>query len=538
MNASRFPFLFRILDNRRSPWTLAAAAFIVFAAIGFGYLDALMRENDAVSELALDSKAAGQVQALQDILLKAQAPLASLAENVAFSKGDFKNFEEYAAFLLKNYPEIDGLFLAPDGVVGKAVPLRGNEAAMGHELLKDPDRMAEAREAMRTGQTVLAGPVNMRQGGVGLFARKPVFWIEDGGHRFWGLVVALIKWDSIRLPLESSMAASGCAYTLMRQLATDKAPVLISRSAADVGPRNVTRSIPVPGGSWLLTVSDLTPDSRLRHIAGNVIVLVTASVGALLVHLLAKGRLTLLARTSELEALNEELNRRVAEREVLIREVHHRVKNNLQVIISLLDLQAGCVESQAFRELVGACTARVKAISLAHEQLYKGGDLGNIDIREYLEGVLESVLRGHLGPARHIRRRVEAARATISLAKAVPLGLIVTELATNAIKHALGGSGEPLIVISFVTGPGPVATLTVRDNGPGFPEGACPKDTATLGLVLVESLVSQLGGEFFCRNDSGAVAEARFPFGEGAPEQPPSAGLSGQAVQAELQPGG
>ncbi|MFZ5425442.1 MAG: sensor histidine kinase [Thermodesulfobacteriota bacterium] len=504
------------MDKAQTPWATSVLVFLVFCAIGFSYLRALVNESDAAAQLALETTVQGQTEALQAIILKAQAPLYTLADILAVRKGEFDDFDSYASYLLQTNKDVSGLFLTKDGVVSAAHPLAGNEAALGHDLLKDPDRRKEVEEAINTGRTVLAGPVNMRQGGVGLFARKPVFWMENGERRFWGLVVALINWETVKKAIETEAGATGCSYVLMRRLTSDPSPVLLSRSAGDVEPeRAVTRSLSVPGGEWIITMSPGTASGEVFHIAGAAIVLAASFTASILVFLLLTSRLTILTQAASIILANEELQKRLDERNLLIKEVHHRVKNNLQVIISLLDLQSHDNGNEEFKTLVAACKGRVKAIALAHEQIYKGSDVGMIDVKNYLEGILVNVLRGFTGEARHVEYSVASEGGSIPLGKAVPVGLIVTELVTNSLKYAFDGVDKPLISITLGQAGPDRSLLTVRDNGQGFQNGICPESGSTLGIILVKSLSGQLGGAMRCHNDGGAVVEVEFPLGNG-----------------------
>lgn len=508
-----------LLDKIHAPWIASLLVFVLFSAIGFSYLRALANESDASAQLAMETTVHGQAEALQAIILKAQAPLYTLADILAVRKGEFDNFDAYASYLLQTNKNVGGLFLAKDGVVSAAFPLAGNEAAMGHDLLKDPGRRKEVEEAINTGRTVLAGPVNMRQGGVGLFARKPVFWMEDGKRRFWGLVIALINWETVKKAIEAEAGTTGCPFLLERRLSSDGSPVLLSRSAAEINPeRAVTRALTVPGGEWILTMSPSTGPGGLYRVGGASIVLAASMTASILLFLLLTSRLTILTQAASIVIANDELKNRLAERNLLIKEVHHRVKNNLQVIISLLDLQSHDNENQEFRALVAACKGRVKAIALAHEQIYKGSDVGMIDVKSYLEGILVNVLRGFTGDARHVEYSVESAGGSIPLGKAVPVGLIVTEVVTNSLKYAFDGVDKPSISITLGQAAPDRSRLTIRDNGCGFQGGECPDSGSTLGIILVKSLSSQLGGTMRCHNDGGAVVEVEFPLGNGKTE--------------------
>jgi len=185
------------MKRQHIPTFYAATALVLILFFGHSYLGIVFENTRQNQRLALTHKISQQIHSIQTALLDAESPLFTLADILTVRKGEFPDFEQHAEYLLQDNPLVSGLFLVPGGVVSTAYPLAGNEAAIGHDLLKDPARRTEVIEAMNTNQIVLAGPVNMRQGGEGLFARKPVFWEENGEHRFWGLVVALIRWETV-----------------------------------------------------------------------------------------------------------------------------------------------------------------------------------------------------------------------------------------------------------------------------------------------------------------------------------------------------
>lgn len=195
------------------------------------------------------------------------------------------------------------------------------------------------------------------------------------------------------------------------------------------------------------------------------------------------------------------------EKTALLKEIHHRVKNNLQVVASLLSLQAsqmtGSQDSQPFRE----SQARVHAIALLHERLYQAQDLSRIELGEYLGALAQHILRADLGA---ICLRLEADAVWLSQDTAMPCGLIVNELITNSCKYAFpGGSGE--IYLSVKQSPDGKLLLRVGDNGVGLPAGLDLRNPATLGLQLVDDMVSQLRGSWTVESSPGTLFQVVLP---------------------------
>ncbi|PKN40360.1 MAG: hypothetical protein CVU60_16115 [Deltaproteobacteria bacterium HGW-Deltaproteobacteria-18] len=305
------------MTRRQIPFLCSAIALIAVLFFGHCYLSILVDNIRQSDRLALTHRMSQQLNAIQTALRNAESPLFTLADILTVGRGKFDEFEKYANHLLHENPFVGALFLVPDGVVATAYPLAGNEAAIGHDLLKDPERKTEVLEAINSNQVVLAGPVNMRQGGVGLFARKPVFWNDNGERHFWGMVVALIHWETVLETFDfKSLDADGYSYTLNRKLQTDKDETLIVRSEADIVEElALTRSLPIPGGEWLLTVS--TREDHLWGVAQGgyfLVAMLGVLVAGLIFHLL-RGRERILTQAEELERMNAEMVRDIARRE-------------------------------------------------------------------------------------------------------------------------------------------------------------------------------------------------------------------------------
>ena len=232
------------------------------------------------------------------------------------------------------------------------------------------------------------------------------------------------------------------------------------------------------------------------------------------------------AKTAELAAQNLQLEEEIgvrraaeerfkaslSEKDALLREVHHRVKNNLQVIISLLRLQAGRSADSATRSGLDDCERRIRSMSMVHERLYKSDNLESVDFGGYLTGMAVD-LAASLG-CDDVALDVRAEHVELPLDQAIPCGLIVQELVANAIKHAFPGNRSGRVEIGFALDPvSGLLRLNVTDNGVGLPDTA-QSETDSLGFKLVSALTSQLNGELRTetRSDgSGTRVEVTFP---------------------------
>jgi PAS domain S-box-containing protein len=213
---------------------------------------------------------------------------------------------------------------------------------------------------------------------------------------------------------------------------------------------------------------------------------------------------------------DEKLKASLAEKEMLLKEIHHRVKNNLQLVYSLLSLETRRMKDpQALRGLVD-CRDRVRAMALAHEKLYRSHDLSRIDFLVYLRDLAGSLGKTYGAAGRGIELVVEADPLHLDIDTAIPCGLIACELISNAFKHAFpqdrpGGR----IRVSFRReGPGRLA-LVVGDDGVGLPRGLDVERTDSLGLHLIQNLVKQLEGTVELASRPGAEFRITFRFSEG-----------------------
>ncbi len=189
----------------------------------------------------------------------------------------------------------------------------------------------------------------------------------------------------------------------------------------------------------------------------------------------------------------DELRGSLREKDVLLREIHHRVKNNLQIVTSLLNLQLRGIEDGAARGLLRESQDRVKTMALVHEKLYQSKGLATLDSPAYLRDLVASLFRSY-GAVPRISQRVEAQEVPLDIDAAVPLGLVVNELVSNALKHAFPDGRIGCVVVSLAT-TGDATTLTVKDDGVGLPEGLEARRSRSLGLQLVDGLATQLRGE-------------------------------------------
>jgi PAS domain S-box-containing protein len=201
------------------------------------------------------------------------------------------------------------------------------------------------------------------------------------------------------------------------------------------------------------------------------------------------------------------------EKEVLLKEIHHRVKNNMQVISSLLNLQGKQIKDEQARSIFKDSQNRVKSMALIHESLYQTDDLSHIDFAEYLRKLLSHISRSYQTQTDSIKMKVNVGDIALGVDAAVPCGLIINELISNSLKHAFPGDRAGEIVIDLSASEDSYK-LILSDDGIGFPKDLDVEQAKTLGLKLVRTLTEQLQGELTCTNGQGTKFEITFPVGQ------------------------
>ena len=218
------------------------------------------------------------------------------------------------------------------------------------------------------------------------------------------------------------------------------------------------------------------------------------------------------------QEVQELIKTALRQKEALLKETHHRVKNNLQVISSLLQLGSTTIKDPQALEVLRESQGRIKSMALIHERLYRSDHLARIDLAEYLRGLVSEIFRSYEVDPQAVRFRVEADELVVGPDTAIPCGLIVHELVTNSLKHAFGPgqrdnkNGE--VEISLIPQDGNCVTLIVRDNGAGLPKHVYFGSPGSSGLHLVKAMVEQLGGAMEILTTNGTEFRLTFPIPE------------------------
>lgn len=212
-------------------------------------------------------------------------------------------------------------------------------------------------------------------------------------------------------------------------------------------------------------------------------------------------------KNEEIEALVAVVSHDLSEKEVLLREVYHRVKNNLQVVQSLLKMGARTVGSGDARKAIETAVQRVYVMAMVHEHLYQMPDLASLPLSAYLRDIVEGAIASNSEQPELIALSIEVDEVPVPLDYAIPLGLLANELVSNCLKHGIPHGKRGKISVSARAVPGAVR-FVVHDDGAGLPEGFDARKTTSMGLKLAASLTHQLGGRLDFSSKDGCRVQA------------------------------
>ncbi|MEX0929794.1 MAG: histidine kinase dimerization/phosphoacceptor domain -containing protein, partial [Balneolales bacterium] len=216
--------------------------------------------------------------------------------------------------------------------------------------------------------------------------------------------------------------------------------------------------------------------------------------------------------TDRLEA-EEQIKKTLHEKEILLGEIHHRVKNNLSVISSLLSMQASYVEDKNVHDLFKECETRIKSMGLIHEMLYQQENFSHINFDPYIKSLVEHIASNFKSEEVLVQTRVEVDDLSLDINTAIPCALVINELLTNAFKHAFKNREKGTITVSLNADDDHHVRLVVKDDGVGLPEDIEGNRLyETLGMSLVSGLTAQLKGQLSIKRTGGTAFIVVFPY--------------------------
>ena len=218
---------------------------------------------------------------------------------------------------------------------------------------------------------------------------------------------------------------------------------------------------------------------------------------------LAQANASLKAEIVERERAEEKVLASLREKEILLKEIHHRVKNNLQIISTLLDLQSDYIQDKQSLRFFRESQDRIRSMALVHEKLYQTSDFISINFGDYIANLTKYLFNSYVTDPERISLILDVAPATLEIDQAIPFGLILNELVSNSLKYAFPGERRGEIVVRLRTEGDVGVVLLVKDDGVGLPQGLDFENTESLGLQLVTMLVRQIRGEIVSGNEGG-----------------------------------
>jgi len=212
----------------------------------------------------------------------------------------------------------------------------------------------------------------------------------------------------------------------------------------------------------------------------------------------------------EVEEKTKELENLLKEKEILLKETHHRIKNNLQLLASMINLQSNNIEDQHFREMCNVTRQRIINIARIHQGFYESRNYSSIKFNKFIREIVESLLELYIPDDKKIKINYEIEEVDLGINYSVNIGLIVNELITNSIKHAFNdtSAGKIKIIVKELGGS---LKLLVEDNGKGIPPDFKIEESNSIGLMLVESLVEQMNGTLEFTGSSGTTIKINIP---------------------------
>jgi PAS domain S-box-containing protein len=215
---------------------------------------------------------------------------------------------------------------------------------------------------------------------------------------------------------------------------------------------------------------------------------------------------------SDRKQKEESIQAALNEKDVLLGEIHHRVKNNLQIVCSLLDLQSARIKDPAAAEMLRDSQNRVRTMALIHRTLYQSNDFARVDFANFLDSLAPTLVSSYgMGPSR-VNLTIDAVEVLLPLNAAIPCGLVVNELISNALKHAFPQGRQGEISIRLAIEGDDTVILSVSDDGAGIPDHIDIAQADSLGLQLVSHLTDQLGGELSVHRRAPTRFLLRFPM--------------------------
>jgi len=213
---------------------------------------------------------------------------------------------------------------------------------------------------------------------------------------------------------------------------------------------------------------------------------------------------------TERKIMEEQLEKALEDKDILMKEIHHRVKNNLMIMASLLNMQSRYIEDEVARDIFKDSQSRAKTMALIHEKLYQSKELKKLDVQDYMESLARDIYQVYIKDPHRIQLKIEVESHMMDINTVMPLGLILNELLTNTFKYAFPKDSEGIVEVKFSKKENSTFLLEVIDDGVGLPSDFNKKRTDSLGMRLIHSLTEQIKGVIEIRSNQGTQISVKF----------------------------
>ena len=507
-------------------WAVALIVFAIAASLSAALIWQLDRARLSEARALVATLATERAFAIQNNINYSLSATYALAAMVRQGNGNAPEFAETAAQMLPFYPGASSLQLVPGGVVSEIVPLAGNEKAIGHNLLKDPERDREAFFARDTGKLTLAGPFTLLQGGLAVAGRLPVFLPDnEGGSTFWGFISILIRFpDALATAQLNLLTERGFSYELWRIHPKTGKKQVIGASDTPPLPDPVEHEVQVPNGSWTLSIAPVTGWVDARGIAikttlGLLFSLLLAGLSKLLIDTKTQEKrleTRVALRTQDLQRFAEVTAHHLQEPARRLASYADRL--NTQLASHTMD-----ADTQLSLDFIGQQARHMKKLLGDTERYLSAdqprGEIGNIDVNATIKRVLN-----------HLQARIAQSGATVTIGALLPVRIDaprLTDLFEVALDNALQFAGTtapatPLQITVESAQFGTQVRFQVSDNGPGieaqyrervfrvFERLSSSGEGTGIGLAIVRRIAESCGGRAWMEEAPGSGCRLVF----------------------------
>lgn len=377
------------------------------------------------------------------------------------------------------------------------VPKALNKLVIGYDLASNPERYASIKNCLQKSTIAISPPLHLVQNKENTYSFLVVKSVVTP-RRDSGVILGVYYMeDFINIILKSELKLLDiCIYDFLwhkKPMFSNNKDTLVNMEDSEL---KYSIEFSFSGRTWMLYYS---PNSSMVDYPHLPISYACLFLGFLITFLLilmvymnSNGEILLAKKVA---SRTYKLNEANKEQAVLLKEIHHRVKNNLQVITSLLSLQSINIDDPKIKEIFSVSQYRINTMAILHEELYQSENLSTISYGEYLNKLVDYLIQSILGTNHALDIKIDVpANLKLNIDTAIPLGLLINEIITNALKYGLKNKNQGSIYISIVPQTYPNFQLLIGDNGKGFPNEINYKTTKSLGLKLIQQLVRQLNG--------------------------------------------